>query len=32
MAMLNGLPERFDPLIGALDEPGDQKRLSFEFV
>ena len=32
MAMLNGLPERFDPLISALDALGDEKTFTFEFV
>ena len=31
MVMLNGLPERFDPPISALDVPGDEKTFTFEF-
>ena len=32
MAILNGLPERFDPFIRAFDALGDEKSLTFEFV
>ena len=32
MALLNGLPEKFDPLISALDALGDEKVFTFDFV
>ena len=32
MALLNGLPERYDSLISALDALGDEKTFTFEFV
>ena len=32
MAMLTGLPERFDALLGALDALGDGKTFTFGFL
>ena len=32
MALLNGLLERYDSLISALDTLGDEKKFTFEFV
>ena len=32
MALLNGLTERFDSLISALDAFGDENKFSFEFM